>query len=299
MRLRARPEGQRRAVDRERQLPQQEAQAAAVVLVAVGDDAALDPVGVLPQVGEVGQDQVDAGHVGVGEHQPAVEEHDPPVDLDAGAVAADLPEAAEEDDPDGSVTGLSHGDGRRRSAGRRPRAPPGPGPSGSRHWPGRAGRAPSAWPWSAPGWGPRRSTGSGATAIRRALTSRAWSTSPLAKAAIISATSLAGPVDSTEIDADRADGEQGQGVAVVAAVELEAGGRLGDQGRVPAGLPVASLTPMMTPSRGQPQDRPRGHLAPGPDRDVVEQHRQVAGGVGRWPGCGPRSRPGTAGCSTG
>ena len=76
MRLRARPSGQRRAVDRELQLAQQEAQAAAVVLVAVGDDAPLDPVGVLEQVREVGEDQVDAGHVRVGEHDPAVEDHD-------------------------------------------------------------------------------------------------------------------------------------------------------------------------------------------------------------------------------
>ena len=58
------------------------------------------PVGVFPEVGEVGQHQIDAGHVEVGEHEPAVEEHDAPVDLDAGAVAADLPEAPEEDDPD-------------------------------------------------------------------------------------------------------------------------------------------------------------------------------------------------------
>ena len=91
-------EGQRRAVDRERELAQQEREPAAVVLVAVGDDAALDAVGVLAQVGEVGQHEVDPEHVGVGEHEPAVEEHDAVVDLDAGAVAPDLTEAAEEDD---------------------------------------------------------------------------------------------------------------------------------------------------------------------------------------------------------
>ena len=95
-------EGERRAVDRERQLAQQERQAADVVLVAVGGDAAVDAVGVLAQVGEVGQDEVDAEHVEVGEHQPAVEQHDLAVDLDAGAVAADLAETAEEGDLDGS-----------------------------------------------------------------------------------------------------------------------------------------------------------------------------------------------------
>ena len=68
-----------------------------MVLVAVGEDDRLDRVGVVAQVREVGQHQVDAGHVGVGEHDPAVEDDDPAVDLDARAVAADLAEAAEED----------------------------------------------------------------------------------------------------------------------------------------------------------------------------------------------------------
>ena len=93
-------QGQLGAVDGDREVPQQVGQAAGVVLVAVGQDDPVDPVGVLPQVGEVGQDQVDAGHVRVREHDPHVEDQDPPVDLDAGAVAADLPQAAEEDDPD-------------------------------------------------------------------------------------------------------------------------------------------------------------------------------------------------------
>ena len=73
-----------------------------MVLVAVGEDDALDPVGVLAQVREVGEDEVDAGHVGVGEHQPAVDDEDAAVDLEAEAVAADLAQPAEEDDADGS-----------------------------------------------------------------------------------------------------------------------------------------------------------------------------------------------------
>ena len=84
-----------------------------MVLVGVGEDDALDPVGVLPQVGEVGQDEVDAGHVGVGEHDPAVVDEDPALDLDADAVAADLAEPAEEDDPDRVVCGRSFAIGRR------------------------------------------------------------------------------------------------------------------------------------------------------------------------------------------
>ena len=70
-----------------------------MVLVRVGEEDALDPVGVLAQVREVGEDEVDAGHVGVGEHDPAVDDEDAVVDLEAEAVPADLPEPAEEDDP--------------------------------------------------------------------------------------------------------------------------------------------------------------------------------------------------------
>ena len=66
-----------------------------MVLVTVGDDATLDPVGIFPEITEVGEHQVDPGHLDVGEHEPAVEDHDPTVHLDAGAVAADLPEPTE------------------------------------------------------------------------------------------------------------------------------------------------------------------------------------------------------------
>jgi hypothetical protein len=92
--------GELRAVDRERQLAQQVAEAPHVVLVAVGDDRPVDPVGVVAQVGEVGQHQVDPEHVHVGEHQADVEQQDAPADLDAGAVAPDLAQAAEERDRD-------------------------------------------------------------------------------------------------------------------------------------------------------------------------------------------------------
>ena len=93
-------ERQRRAVDRDRDVAQQEGQAAGVVLVRVGEQDGFDPIGVVAEVGEVGQDEVDAGHVGVGEHDPAVDDQDPAVDLDAEAVPADLAEAAEKYDPD-------------------------------------------------------------------------------------------------------------------------------------------------------------------------------------------------------
>ena len=70
-----------------------------MVFVRVGEEHAVDPIGVLPQVREVGEDEVDARHVGVGEHEPAVDDEDAVVDLEAEAVAADLPEPTEEDDP--------------------------------------------------------------------------------------------------------------------------------------------------------------------------------------------------------
>ena len=71
----------------------------------VGEEGGLHPVGVLTQVGEVGKHEVDAGHLGLGEHDPAVDDEDAVVDLEAEAVAADLAEPAEE----GDLDGLSHG----------------------------------------------------------------------------------------------------------------------------------------------------------------------------------------------
>ena len=49
-----------------------------MILVTVGDDATFDPIRILTQVGEVGQDQIDAWHLDVGKHDAAVEDHDPP-----------------------------------------------------------------------------------------------------------------------------------------------------------------------------------------------------------------------------
>ena len=93
-------ERQRRAVDRNRDVTQQERDPARVVFVGVREQDRFDAIGVLAEIGEVGQDQVDAGHVGVGEHDPAVDEQDAIVDLDAAAIAADLAQPAEEHDAD-------------------------------------------------------------------------------------------------------------------------------------------------------------------------------------------------------
>ena len=97
------PERQCRRVDREADLAEQELQSADVVLVPVRGDDGVDAVGVLAQVREVGQDEVDAVEVGPREHEPAVDEQDATVGTDAlldrHAVAADLPQAAQEDQP--------------------------------------------------------------------------------------------------------------------------------------------------------------------------------------------------------
>ncbi len=99
-------ERERRAEDREDQLAQQERQAADVVLVAVGGDAALDAVGVLAQPREVGQHQVDAEHVGVGEHQPAVEQHDAAVASMQPQLRPISPRPPRKTDADGSDSAI-------------------------------------------------------------------------------------------------------------------------------------------------------------------------------------------------
>jgi hypothetical protein len=99
---------QRSAVDRRRvvhaELAQQEGQAAEVVLVAVRDDDRLDVRDAAAQVGEVGQDEVDAHHLGRGEAQADVDEDDAVLVLDDGHVLADLPQAAEGKDAQRSGT---------------------------------------------------------------------------------------------------------------------------------------------------------------------------------------------------
>jgi hypothetical protein len=74
-------------------------QGAGVVLVAVGDDDAAELVLVFQHVGVVGQDQVDARLVVVGEHEAGVDEDHVAVAFERGHVLADAVEAAEGDDP--------------------------------------------------------------------------------------------------------------------------------------------------------------------------------------------------------
>ena len=72
---------------------------ARVVLVAVGDEDGADLVLVLAQVGDVGDDEVHAGHVLFGEHNPGVDDDDVVAVLKGHHVLADFAEAAQGDDP--------------------------------------------------------------------------------------------------------------------------------------------------------------------------------------------------------
>ena len=94
-------------------MAQQEGQPADVIFVAVGEHARLDPIAIVEQVGEIGQDEVDTGHLGVGEHEAAIEDEDAARDFDARAVATDLAQPTEEDQADRS-SGISQGRSHRR-----------------------------------------------------------------------------------------------------------------------------------------------------------------------------------------
>ena len=107
-------EGQRQpgADERDvRPLAQQVRHGADVVLVPVGEHDRLDAVEAVPDGVEVGQDQVDARLVVLGEEHPAVDDQQPAVVLEDGHVAADLAEAAQRDDAQ-AVLGRAGGGGR-------------------------------------------------------------------------------------------------------------------------------------------------------------------------------------------
>ena len=73
-------------------------QGARVVLVAVRDDDAAQLVLVFQHIGVVGQHQVDAGLVVVGEHEAGVDEDHVIAALESGHVLADAVKAAQGDD---------------------------------------------------------------------------------------------------------------------------------------------------------------------------------------------------------
>ena len=69
-----------------------------MVLVAVREDDADDVVEAVPDVREVGEDDVDAGLGLLGEQHAAVDDEELALVLEDGHVAADLPQTSQRDD---------------------------------------------------------------------------------------------------------------------------------------------------------------------------------------------------------
>jgi hypothetical protein len=80
-----------------------------VVLVTVGEDDGVDVVEPVLDDPEVREDQVDSRLLGLREEDAAVDDQQPPAELQHGHVPADLAQAAERHDPQAAV-----GQGRRR-----------------------------------------------------------------------------------------------------------------------------------------------------------------------------------------
>ena len=144
MRFRGQAERERRAVDRERHIAQQEREPADVVLVAVRGDAAVDAVRVLAQVGEVRAARGRCPCMSAsGNMRPQSRSMMRPSTSMQAAVAADLAESPEEDDADRISHGLvsprlgscTPDAGWRCTCRARSSVPAGAGPIGSRHWP--------------------------------------------------------------------------------------------------------------------------------------------------------------------
>ena len=85
------PVGEAGGVYRRVHLGKHEWQCADVVLVAVGDEEGLDFFFVLDEVGDVGDDQVDAGRAFTGEHDPRVDDDNLVIVLKGHHVLADFP----------------------------------------------------------------------------------------------------------------------------------------------------------------------------------------------------------------
>ena len=84
-----------------------------MILVAVREDDRPDLVGVIPQVAEVREDEVDAEVLVPREGEPGIDDDDRAVALVDGHVLPDLAEAPEGDDP----AAVSHGPSLRRRLG--------------------------------------------------------------------------------------------------------------------------------------------------------------------------------------
>ena len=95
------------AVDGWGNVLQNEGERADMVLVAMGQKYPAHPVDLVAQIGNIGDDQIDAEHVRLGKHQAAVDDDDVLAILEDGHVQADLPEPAEGDEPETGIVVLS------------------------------------------------------------------------------------------------------------------------------------------------------------------------------------------------
>ena len=99
-------DGQLGRIDGHIELAQQIGQAADVVLVAVGNEDTLDAVLVFQYIGEVGDDQVNAEHIGIREHQTAVHQDHVALAFIQGNVLADFAQTAQRADVHGNGRGI-------------------------------------------------------------------------------------------------------------------------------------------------------------------------------------------------
>ena len=91
---------QRRAVNRTVDERQHVGHRPDVILVAVRQDQRLDLAAARLEIGQVGDDQVDAGQIGLGEHRAGVDDDGRLPTRDGHHVQAELAEAAERHDVD-------------------------------------------------------------------------------------------------------------------------------------------------------------------------------------------------------
>jgi hypothetical protein len=94
-------EGEARAVDGHVEVAKNVRQGADVIFVAVGEDDRFDEMAILFQVGDVGNDEVDAEEFGFGEHHSGVDDDDGIADANRHHVHAEFAETTERDYCDG------------------------------------------------------------------------------------------------------------------------------------------------------------------------------------------------------
>ena len=224
----------------------------------------------------------------IGEHHPAVEDDEAALLFENRAVAADLPEAAEEGDPDrlrhagpqlrSPTSAARNATTPARRAWSRPsaRASPAPVPSGGgTRPPGGPSTLRTAFVGS--GFGASSLDWNATASISAAFSSRAPSTSPSRKRRIISPSSWPIQCDATLTTPTAPIASRGRVSGVVAAVAVEACPGLchepGGAGRVAGGVLHADDVGERSTIRRSIVSS--GDLAPGAHRDVVDEHGEL------------------------